>query len=151
MLDLNSIKPVKKLQVKKIAEWSEGFLQIREDWKVVIFFKRDLNNQKIRELLHQVETLETEKETATPEYADELRAQIRSLEKAIQFESKEFYKDRYHIEVKSADVHNFMETLQDTFNNGMWSCLYHLGRPVSDPEFQDNRGFFKWDWVYSWA
>ena len=89
--------------------------------------------------MHQAETLEEEKETASPELADELRSQIRTLEKAIQFESRAYYKDRYHIELRTDNVRYFMEELQDKYQNGMRSCLYHLGRPISDPEFSDNR------------
>lgn len=146
-INLDDFSPITKIKAKVVATFDDkSFVSLDELWNFRFYIASDIDYIKLQNLQANCYELETRFDKLPKwEEKDELRQEIRKLEKEILFLSRAHREAPYYVDSEGTPW-VFLAKLQEEFREGksIWQILWALWMPTNSEEIEDNRPLPTW-------
>lgn len=155
VVDLSQVGMVRKFTSKCIGEWENGRLVLREDLKCVIWRRREVDKELLKEqqgLLEELEKTLSSLSKEDDEYG-EVIGQIRKLDREMSFNlTTEFMDKNFYIQFNDlGEVNQAIGLMEDRQADRLDQALYVIGMPITNVDLEepitDTRPVYSWSWV----
>lgn len=150
-INLDDFAPIEKIKAKVVATFDDkSFVSLDELWNFRFYIASDIDYIKLQNLQVNCYELETRFDKLPKwEEKDELKQEIRKLEKEILFLSRAHREAPYYVD-SEGNPWVFLAKLQEEFREGksIRQILWALWMPTNSEEIEDNRPI---PTGYNWA
>lgn len=150
-INLDDFSPITKIKAKVVATFDDkSFITLDELGSFRFYFSSDVDYIKLQDLQANCYELESRYDKLPKwEEKDELKQEIRKLEKEILFLSRQHREAPYYVD-SEGNPWAFLTKLQEEFREwkSIRQILRALGMPTNSEEIEDNRPL---PTGYNWA
>lgn len=141
-INLDDFAPIEKIKAKVVARFDDkSFITLDELWNFRFHISSDVDYIKLQDLQANCYELESRYDKLPKwEEKDELKQEIRKLEKEILFLSRQHREAPYYVD-SEGNPWVFLAKLQEEFREwkSIRQILRALGMPTNSDEIEDNR------------